>query len=207
MLKSNQALMIAGPVGALETLYLPAHGHGKGVAVINHPNPTQGGTHTNKVVQTAAKSLSKLGYHCYLPNLRGVGHSEGHHDYGVGEVDDVLAVMAHAQAQHPEARRLTLAGFSFGGYVSTFVAHHVALDHLLLLAPAVGKYPQPAPAVPHPERTLVIHGEVDEVIPLSAASAWCHPQALPLLLVPQAGHFFHGRLIELGRLIERYLEV
>ncbi|PSJ79235.1 alpha/beta hydrolase, partial [Neisseria iguanae] len=104
---------ITGPAGPLETIYLPAQGTACGVAVVNHPNPLQGGTNTNKVIQTAAKALTGLGFHCYLPNLRGVGNSGGEHDYGKGETDDCICVIDYARAQHPELEKFVLAGFSF----------------------------------------------------------------------------------------------
>ncbi len=200
MLKQPHKLDIAGPVGKLETIFIPAVGDATGIAVICHPNPTQGGTNTNKVIQTAAKSLSQLGYACYLPNLRGVGHSEGTHDFGMGEVDDVLAVVAHARAEQGELP-LALAGFSFGGFVAARTRAVIETDKLLLMGVAVGKYEIATPDVP--ADTLVIHGEEDEVIPLSAVMDWARPQQLPVLVLPAAGHFFHGRLIQLGALIKR----
>lgn len=199
--------MIAGPVGQLETLYFPAKGKPIGVAVVNHPNPTQGGTNTNKVIQTTAKALANLGFHCYLPNLRGVGNSDGEHDFGHGEVEDALAVMQYAQAQHPDAHKVAVAGFSFGGYVTTFMANRIQADHVLLIGPAVGIYATPAPHLPHPQKALIIQGEVDDVVPLSNVSAWALPQKMPILVVADAGHFFHGRLVELGKHIERYFLV
>ena len=84
MLKMPEKITIAGPVGGLDTIVVMAKGPTRGIAVVAHPNPLQGGTHTNKVVQTCAKSLSQLGYTVYCPNLRGVGASEGEHDYGRG---------------------------------------------------------------------------------------------------------------------------
>lgn len=93
---------INGPAGRLQTIYLPAKGTAQGVAVLNHPNPLHGGTFTNKVIQTAAKALSELGFHCYLPNLRGVGESEGSHDYGQGETDDCLSVVDYAAPNTPK---------------------------------------------------------------------------------------------------------
>ena len=200
MLKQLQKVDIAGPVGRLETIVIPAQGEASGVAVICHPNPTQGGSNSNKVVQTAAKTLSQLGYCCYLPNLRGVGASEGEHDYGDGEVDDVLAVVAYARGQHGELP-LALAGFSFGGFVAARTRARIPADKLLLMGVAVGKYAIPTPAVP--EDTLLIHGEMDEVIPLAAVLDWARPQQLPLIVLPDAGHFFHGRLLQLAALIKR----
>lgn len=205
MLKQPEMVWVDGPVGRLETIYIPSSIEpAVGVAVINHPNPTQGGTNTNKVIQTVAKSLSKQGYHCYLPNLRGVGNSDGAHDYGVGEVDDVVSVIEYAQAQHPDAPKLTVAGFSFGGYVSAFVAQRVNIDHLIFLAAAMMKYENHAPAVPHPERVFFVHGNADDVVSLDDTYAWCKPQGISVMVMPEAGHFFHGRLIELGRLIDRF---
>lgn len=97
MLKTPDSIRVAGPVGALDTIVVPAQGEVRGIAVICHPNPLQGGTNTNKVVQTAARTLSRMGYACYCPNLRGVGQSEGQHDHGEGEVEDVIAVVEHAR--------------------------------------------------------------------------------------------------------------
>ncbi|MBP4049514.1 alpha/beta fold hydrolase [Chromobacterium violaceum] len=200
MLKAMNKVGVAGPVGVLDTIYVPAQGEAAGVAVICHPNPLQGGTHTNKVVQTAAKALSQLGYACYCPNLRGVGDSEGEHDYGNGEVDDAIAVVEYAKSQHP-GLPLALAGFSFGGFVAARARARIEADKLLLMGVAVGKYPIPTPEVP--VDTLVIHGEEDEVIPLSAVMDWARPQNLPVLVFPGAGHFFHGRLVQLAQMIQR----
>ncbi|MBP6115369.1 MAG: alpha/beta fold hydrolase [Neisseriaceae bacterium] len=207
MLRANNIVWVDGPVGRLETIYIPAQGQAQGVAVLNHPNPTQGGTNTNKVIQTAAKALSKLGYHCYLPNLRGVGQSDGEHNYGQGEVDDALAVVAYAKAAHPEAQhKLAIAGFSFGGFVASQLVHRVHADKLLLIGPAVATYKIHSPNVPSVEDTLIIHGEIDDVVPLTMVTAWAKPQNLPIVIIPQAGHFFHGQLILLGKTIERYFE-
>ncbi|OHX10657.1 alpha/beta hydrolase [Chromobacterium sphagni] len=200
MLKAMNKVDIAGPAGALDTIVVAAQGEAAGVAVICHPNPLQGGTHTNKVVQTTAKALSQLGYVCYCPNLRGVGGSEGEHDYGNGEVDDVIAVAAYAQAQHP-GLKLALAGFSFGGFVAARTRARIDADKLLLMGVAVGKYPIPTPDVP--ADTLVIHGEEDEVIPLSAVMDWARPQGLPVLVFPGTSHFFHGKLVQLAQMIQR----
>jgi hypothetical protein len=192
-------MIVAGPVGELDTLFLAADGECRGVAVICHPNPLQGGTNTNKVVQTVAKALSQSGYACYCPNLRGVGASHGAHDHGAGEVDDVLAVVARAHADHGNLP-LVLAGFSFGGFVAARARERVEADKLLLIGLAVAKYKLPTPAVP--ADTLVIHGEQDEVVPLADLLDWARPQNLPVTVFPGVGHFFHGRLVELANFIK-----
>lgn len=196
---------IQGNAGKLETMYLPAQGTERGVAVVNHPNPTQGGTFTNKVIQTAAKCLTQMGFHCYLPNLRGTGNSDGVHEYGVGETDDVVCVIDHAQSQHPNAPLLAIAGFSFGGFVSTFAAQQREPDLLLLIGAAVAHYPQPAPHVPDINKTLFIHGADDEVVALAKPLQWCGEQNLPVVVLPDSSHFFHGKLIVLRDTINRFV--
>ncbi|WP_434779853.1 alpha/beta hydrolase [Neisseria sp. Ec49-e6-T10] len=203
-MKKPDTLMITGPVGQLETIIIPAQISPKGVAIICHPNPLQGGTNTNKVVQTIAKALSEEGFECYCPNLRGVGLSAGEHDYGKGEVDDVLAIIEYAKQSH-QTEEVILAGFSFGGYVALFSAQKTVVSRLLLVAPAVGKYTIPAPDSFDVERTMLIQGEEDDVITLSMALEWARPQNLPVIVVPGAGHFFHGQLIKLKQLVSRYL--
>lgn len=205
MLKQQPNIWINGPVGRLETIYLPAQGTARGVAVINHPNPLQGGLNTNKVVQTAAKALTALGFHCYLPNLRGVGNSDGEHDYGRGEVADCLAVVDFARTQHPEATKLVLSGFSFGGYVALFSALTARPDALLLMGPAIGMYTVDVPDAYNSATTLLIHGEKDEVVPLQNSMNWAEAQNLPVVVIPGSGHFFHGKLIVLRQWIERLL--
>lgn len=206
MKNQNHIHQITGPVGLLETIYIAAQGEEKGVAVINHPNPLQGGTFTNKVIQTAAKALSQLGFHCYLPNLRGVGNSAGEHDYGRGETQDCLAVIEYAQAQHSHLHQLVIAGFSFGGYVSLFAAEQAKPDLLLLMGPAVNHYKdRPEPAAPDVQKTLVIHGEKDEVVRLQQTLDWAASQDLPVIVLPEASHFFHGKLIPLRDTILRFV--
>lgn len=203
MLKKQPNIWVNGPVGKLETIYLSAQGAARGVAVINHPNPLQGGLNTNKVVQTAAKALTELGFYCYLPNLRGVGNSDGEHDYGRGEVADCLAVVDFARQQHPEAQKLVIAGFSFGGYVSLFSALTARPDALLLLGPAIGMYTIDVPQAYNPATTLLIHGEKDEVVPIENSLKWAENQDMPVVVIPGSGHFFHGKLIVLRQWIER----
>ncbi|MDK4679930.1 alpha/beta fold hydrolase [Kingella negevensis] len=205
-MNNQQALIhIQGEVGKLETIYLPAKGVEQGVAVIHHPNPTQGGTFTNKVIQTAAKCLTTMGFHCYLPNSRGTGNSEGVHDYGKGESEDLVHVIDFARAQHSNAPKFILSGFSFGGYVSTFAAQQREPDVLLLIGAAVGFYEVPAPHVPNINKTLMIHGANDEVVELARPLKWAAEQNMPVVVIPESSHFFHGKLIHLRDTINRFV--
>ena len=191
--------LINGPAGDIE---LDIHDPGatrNGIALIAHPHPPQGGTKDHKVVTTLAKTFEELGCVALRPNFRGVGASMGSYDAGIGETEDLLAVAAYAQTQYGNLP-LTLAGFSFGGAVQTRVAQRVKTYRIVLIAPAVTRFP----VEPVPPDTLLIHGELDEVVPLQAMLDWARPQQLPVIVVPGAEHFFHGRLAQLRELVTRY---
>lgn len=198
---------IQGPEGKLHTLIVSADRPAIGIAIVAHPNPREGGTHHNKVVQTIARTFARLGYLAYCPNLRGVGESEGEHGFGLTEPADILAIRAHAQATHPDlASCLWLAGFSFGSFVQAQVANQLIqagtpAQGLILAGPAISRYTFPTV----PADTLVIHGEHDEVIPLSDALNWARPQQLPLVVFPGVSHFFHGHLPLLQRWVENHI--
>lgn len=196
----TQRLAVAGPAGALECAVDSRAEAARGVAVICHPHPQHGGTMDNKVVQTLARSLLQLGHRTVRFNFRGVGASEGQWDDGRGEVDDALAVIA---AQREAGLPLVLAGFSFGGYVAAAAAARLPAEaraeRLILVGPSTQK--QQVPVVP--ADTLVIHGELDDVVPLAATLDWARPQSLPVVVVPGGGHFFHGQLGLLKNIVLR----
>jgi hypothetical protein len=192
-------VMIDGPAGKIETDVNDPGGARAGIALIAHPNPMQGGTKDNKVVTTLAKALFALGYVAARPNFRGVGASEGQHDAGRGETEDMLAVAGYLKQRFGELPFL-LAGFSFGCFVQMRVAKRLAVERMLLVAPAVNRLP----AETVPAGTLVIHGEHDDVVPLAAVLDWARPQNLPVVVIPGGEHFFHGRLNLLSEIILRY---
>ncbi|QLG87826.1 alpha/beta fold hydrolase [Chitinibacter bivalviorum] len=198
-----ELIEIAGPAGKLECLRLDsAWSSTVGIALIAHPNPTEGGTFNNKIVHTLAKTLSRLGYVAFCPNLRGVGKSEGVHSRGEFEPDDMAAVLAYARSQFPEVTRLTLAGFSFGTLVQSRLRERLGeheVEGMILIGPAVSRYEFPNV----PKGTLIIHGEEDEVISLQAVLDWARPQQHPVVVVPGVGHFFHGRLTQLGEMVDK----
>ena len=196
--------LIDGPVGPIEcAIDRPSDGAGdapRGVAVVAHPHPLFGGTMDNKVAQTLARALVLLGYETVRFNFRGVGATAGTHDEGRGEADDMLAVVA---AMRRPGLPLALGGFSFGAYVTTLAAARLsgpdAAERLVLVGPST----QRATPAPVPADTLVIHGEQDDVVPLSATLDWARPQQLPVIVMPGVGHFFHGQLTQLRQLIVR----
>ncbi|ADE13044.1 alpha/beta hydrolase [Sideroxydans lithotrophicus] len=171
-----------------------------GIAVVAHPLPTMGGTMENKVAVMLAKTFTELGCVALRFNFRGVGASAGEFTGGDGEEQDMVAVVRYAQEQFGQELSLILSGFSFGGYVAARTAQQVHPQHLILAAPAVGRFAMPAVA---PD-TLVIHGEHDDVVPLADALEWARPQHLPIVVLPQAEHFFHGRLTQLRDIVKRH---
>ena len=192
--------LVAGPAGQIEVAVdLPPDGVApKGTALVCHPNPTQGGTMDNKVVQTLARAFIQLGWRAVRFNFRGIGQSQGGWDEGRGEVDDALAVL---QALRAPGEGLVLAGFSFGGYVASRAAQQLAepAQRLVLVGPATSRFDTAAV----PADTVVIHGEVDDVVPLASVLDWARPQNLPVTVVPGVGHFFHGQLPLLKSLVVR----
>jgi alpha/beta superfamily hydrolase len=192
-------VLLPGPAGALElACTLPDEGSARrGVAIIAHPHPLQGGTMHNKVVTITERALLELGLATVRFNFRGAGRSEGAHDNGVGETDDLVAIAQWARAQRP-GDALWLAGFSFGSYVTLRAAGSVQPAQLVLIAPPVGRWDfagVAAPACPW----LIVQGEDDEVVDANAVFAWAATLQPPaqLIRMPETGHFFHRRLMDL----------
>ena len=185
MRASTRREFVAGAAGRIECAVDEAEGAARGVALIAHPHPLYGGTLDNKVVQTLARAFVELGYQSWRPNFRGVGATEGSHDEGRGELEDL-----HRVLEHTGATQFVLAGFSFGAAVQAQLAQRVSPQRVVLVGVGVTRLQTP----PVPPGTLVIHGENDETVPLSAVLEWARPQELPVVLVPGADHFFHRKL-------------
>jgi alpha/beta superfamily hydrolase len=197
--RTTERFTIPGPAGALEVAYNVAGPHPRGIALVAHPNPVQGGTLDNKVAQTLAKTFFALGYASVRFNFRGVGASEGTFDEGIGETDDALAALEHARKRYDTGGTvpIVLAGFSFGSFVQTRVAQTVTPERMVLVGPAVKRFAVGAV----PKDTIVIHGEQDDVVPLPDVLDWARPQEVPIVVFPGCGHFFHGRLPQLQAVI------
>jgi alpha/beta superfamily hydrolase len=200
---------VQGSAGRIEALLdAPAVDDGQtlnGTVVISHPHPLFGGTMDNKVVQTLARAFVLSGWRAVRFNFRGVGASEGAYDEGRGELADLLAVVSEQAPAGP----LALAGFSFGAFVTSHAAQALhpqrALDALVLVGTAATRFKVSPVLETLYERTLVVHGEQDDTVPLSDVMDWARPQSLPVTVVPGVGHFFHGQLPLLRGLVVRHL--
>ena len=207
----SERMLVDGPVGAIEAVFdFPdaTIGPARGVALVAHPHPLYGGTLDNKVAQILAKTFVELGYVAVRPNFRGVGASQGAHDEGHGETDDLLAVLAFARRKPGldsiAAAPVVLAGFSFGSLVQSRVAKRLAAQgfavaRLVFVGTAVTR----GEVEVVPADTVVIHGELDDTVPLDAVLRWAEPQELPVVVVPGADHFFHRRLHVIKGIIVR----
>lgn len=198
-------VVIDGPVGQLEALYLDSP-EPRGLALICHPNPVQGGTMLNKVVSTLQRTARDAGFITLRFNYRGVGASAGRHDMGTGEVDDAQAAARWLRAKHPELP-MTLMGFSFGGFVAASLggrleAEGESLTRLFMVAPAVMRLGSQDQLPQHCTLTL-IQPETDEVIDPQLVYDWSENLDRPheLLKVAECGHFFHGKLTDLKDLL------
>jgi uncharacterized protein len=204
----TETQLINGPAGTLElAIDRPVQPRaGGGVAVIAHPHPLFGGTLHNKVVQTLARAHLQQGWLSVRFNFRGVGQSQGTYDEGRGEASDMQAVIHALAAMGP----LALCGFSFGAFVTAQVAATLQpyrhLSALTLVGTAASRFVVPSLPEELRERTLVVHGEQDDTVELSAVMNWARPQLLPVTVVPGVEHFFHGRLPLLKSLAVRHLQ-
>jgi alpha/beta superfamily hydrolase len=200
---AGEELLIPGPAGPIETLTsCPACYQGRRpIAVICHPHPLYGGSMKNKVVHILAQTFNELGLLSVTFNFRGVGKSRGRFDGGVGETDDLQAVVRFFRERHPQAP-LWLAGFSFGAYVALRGWREAAADRLLLVAPPVTMFDFAAlPGVDVP--WMVVQGGRDDVSDPSSVSKWVHQQRPrpDYEWMADADHFFHGRLNRLREVV------
>jgi alpha/beta superfamily hydrolase len=207
MNKNSHKFYLTGPAGRMECLLdEPEDADGnkiapRGIALVAHPHPLFAGTMDNKIVQTLTRTFVGLGYVVARFNFRGVGESEGVHDRGHGEVDDMLFMLDHMQATYP-GLPFVLSGFSFGTFVQAQLYNRLVREErlperMVLVGAAAGKWPMP----PVPPETILIHGELDETITLSQVFEWARPLEIPVIVIPGADHFFHRKLVPIKNLV------
>lgn len=189
---------LTGEAGQLQcALSLPLNQTPVGIALVAHPHPLFGGTMDNKVTQTLARTFVEMGYATARMNFRGVGKSEGVHDNGIGETDDMQILLTHMQNLYPNLP-VALAGFSFGTFVQSRLQRSLNAPHrLVFVGSAAGKWEMGEV----PSDTILIHGELDDTIPLTDVFNWARPQDLAVTVIPGADHFFHRKLHHIKNLV------
>ncbi|MBN8755814.1 MULTISPECIES: alpha/beta hydrolase [Variovorax] len=205
MNSQTEKITLQGAAGRIEVQRDQPAEAPRGVAVIAHPHPLFSGTMDNKVVQTLARAFVASGWTSVRFNFRGVGASEGVHDEGRGELEDMLNVVGQLAPEGP----LAIAGFSFGAFVASGAVSRLwgerDVRQIVLVGTAAARNVVAPLPVEARERALVIHGEADDTVALSAVMDWARPQSLPVTVIPGGGHFFHGQLPLLKSLVARHL--
>jgi uncharacterized protein len=198
---------LRGPVGKLEcAVDVSAPAAERNVTIVLcHPHPQHGGTMHNKVVTIMERAMRELGLRTVCFNFRGVGASEGSFDDGYGETDDLFAVVEWVRTTRPQDE-LWLGGFSFGAYVSLRAANNLSLGQLISIAPPVDRHEFSTLSRPDCP-WLVVQGDEDDVVPVEAVRAWAARTVPPpnLVVMNQAGHFFHRRLMDLRGLLKNHV--
>ncbi|MES2900048.1 MAG: alpha/beta fold hydrolase [Pseudomonadota bacterium] len=201
MNKQSEKFTLKGGAGTMQcVLDLPLTPP-RGIALVAHPHPLYGGTMDNKVAVTLSRTFVTLGYATARFNFRGVGSSEGTHDEGNGETDD-MAVMHDYMVERFPGLPVALTGFSFGTFVQAQLQQRLIeqgrpAERLVLVGTAAGKWPMPAVA---PE-SILIHGEMDDTITLTQVFDWARPLDVPVIVIPGADHFFHRKLGHIKNLV------
>ncbi len=208
----TETISFDGLAGLIDCALDWPEGEPTGWALVLHPNPAQGGTRDNKVVTTIARACVQQGLVALRPNFRGIGSSGGVFDHGKGELLDMAALVEQFRVRYPEVASLpwVLGGFSFGTSIAVqlyakWERLEKNLPNIVVLAGSAAMRFRHS-EVKAPEDALVIHGEVDEVVPLSEVMDWARPLGMPIVVIPEAGHFFHGKLLILRQLVQTRLQ-
>jgi len=202
-------LLIPGKAGIVEAkLNIPEANETslipKALAICCHPHPLFGGAMNNKVVHTITKTFTRMGMVSLRFNFRGVGKSEGKHDKGIGESEDLLELCRLINKSWPE-QELWLAGFSFGSWVSVSCAREAGAEQLLSIAPPVQYFNfniEQLPDCPW----LVLMGEDDDIVEPESVFKWVDSQPNPpeLIKFPETGHFFHGEIARMSNILKQH---
>ena len=196
--------LLRGPVGMLEcaTDVPEPDCERPATIIICHPHPLHGGTMHNKVVTILERSMRELGLRTVRFNFRGTGESEGEHDDGYGETDDLFTVAEWVRRTRPQDS-LWLGGFSFGSYITLRAALNLDIGQLITIAPPTDRYP--FDCLHHPDCPwLVVQGDEDDVVSIDSVRAWvnCVNPPPDLIVMKEADHFFHRRLMDLRGLLK-----
>jgi alpha/beta superfamily hydrolase len=200
-----QAVVIPGPVGKLQAIVEePESQPYQHFAVLCHLHPLHGGTMTNKIIHTLARTFNECGVPTVRFNYRGVGESEGSYGAGFGETEDALAVVKWAQDRWGNLT-LWLAGVSFGGGVALRASQRVATERMVMVAPAIAREAplENLPTCPW----LIVQGDADDVVEPRWVSEWVKQILNPpqLIMLPGVGHYFHGKLPELREVVRSWI--
>jgi len=207
---SIRSFFLDGPAGHLEALLNQGAAGATHAALVCHPHPVFGGTLHNKVVFHAMKAMNSLGLPVLRFNFRGTGLSEGKHDHGRGEVDDVRAALDWLESEF--GLPLIFAGFSFGAAVGLAAACpdlrvRACISLGLPLAMVEDRvYDFRLLHTCHKPK-LFVSGDHDQYGPRAALESLFEslPEPKKLVRMPGADHFFNGHLREMRETVEAWV--
>jgi alpha/beta superfamily hydrolase len=200
---------LPGPTGVLEGLInVKSDVAPRAIAVLGHPLPTAGGTMHTKALFHAAKALARIDCPVLRFNFRGVGRSAGAFADGPGEQADFRAALEFMRSRYPDVSRVWAGGMSFGAWVAmTTGATNASVTALLGIAPPVNRRDF-SPVVGAGKPSFLIHGEMDELIPLKEVRRFYGqlPEPKELVVIDAANHVFDGKATQVGDAVEDLLQ-
>lgn len=201
-----------GPAGRIEGRYHPAKVRSAPIGIVLHPHPQFGGTMNNQIVYNCYYQFVNRGFSVLRFNFRGVGRSQGNFDHGVGELSDAASALDYAQAINPEARTCWIAGFSFGAWIGMqLLMRRPEVEGFISIAPPANLYDFSFLA-PCPSSGLIVHGDKDAVVPLTAVQGLVEKLktqkgiVIEQQVVPGANHFFENAVDPLMDVVSTYLD-
>jgi len=205
-------IIINGPDGRLEGRYQHSRDRNAPIALILHPHPQHGGTMNNKVVYTLYQSFARQGFSVLRFNFRGVGRSQGVFDRGEGELSDAASALDWLQTFNPNAGGCWIAGFSFGAWIGMqLLMRRPEVEGFISVAPPENLYDFSCLA-PCPSSGLMVNGARDRVVPTESVRGLVDRLktqkgiVIDHATVPEANHFFEGRMDGLMEVVDAYLD-
>ena len=203
---------ISGPSGRIEARYHHERGPNAPVALILHPHPQFGGTMNNQVVYHLYYAFQRRGFSVLRFNFRGVGRSEGLFDNGPGELADAATALDWLQAYNPDAQTCWIAGVSFGAWIAMqLLMRRPEIEGFISVAPPANLYDFTFLA-PCPSSGLMVNGAKDRVVPTKSVRGLVDRLktqkgiVIDHQTVPDANHFFEGRMDGLMEVVDAYLD-
>jgi len=196
-------MLIKGPTGEIEAQW-DRVADAKGNAILCHPHPQFGGSMDDGVVNLASSALGQHGFNCLRFNFRGVGQSTGEFDQGMGEVDDLMAVILWLATELP-GQKLWLMGYSFGANIVWRSLTQLSTEQVagvLLVAPPVGRmvFPQHTTL---PCQVFALAGDQDDFVDQQSFGAW---PGINTTVIAGADHFFTGTSANLTAAVKNIME-
>lgn len=206
-------IIFPGPDGRLEGRYQRGRGENPPIAMVLHPHPALGGTMNNKVVFQTYQMFVKRGFSVLRFNFRGVGRSQAEFDEGIGELSDAASALDWLQGENPNARQCWITGFSFGAWIGMqLLMRRPEISGFLSIAPPANLYDFTFLA-PCPSSGLFVSGTNDKVVPHEDARALADRLTaqkdivIEHALIDGTNHFFEGKLPELNKVMNDYLDI